>query len=281
MIDCNNLHNVFNAFLGTEIPSRTYVSCRAFDRCQYFRALSHERVGYLSLPREEAPITSCKPCVALPTAPWVVCCCTTLTDRKYYLVAGRFLMGKNTSIETTTVYRPTILGWRLAPHTVSWDEGLLTNQKNAAFHNFTPFLEKKTYKKRRTAPLYRLFTFMNVLIPAKCGSSPLLKVGMVLSTIDDAPGSPCSSPWATCTREINRTPPNHALHTAIGSFRFEVVPSSWVGSIRGGRFHCVIEVYILMISSCSRGALIAKSRKPSRNQVKTFRAQTLVYCAGK
>ncbi len=40
-------------------------------------------------------------------------------------------------------------------------------------------------------------TFMKVLIPAKCGSSPRLKVGMVLSTIDDAPGSPCSSPWAT------------------------------------------------------------------------------------
>lgn len=39
---------------------------------------------------------------------------------------------------------------------------------------------------------------MKVFMPAKWGSSPLLKVGMVLSTIEDAPGSPCSSPCATC-----------------------------------------------------------------------------------
>jgi hypothetical protein len=37
---------------------------------------------------------------------------------------------------------------------------------------------------------------MNVLMPAKCGSSPREKVGMVRSSIDDAPGSPSSRPRA-------------------------------------------------------------------------------------
>ena len=36
-----------------------------------------------------------------------------------------------------------------------------------------------------------------MLIPAKCGNSPLLKVGMVLSSIEDAPGSPISIPRFT------------------------------------------------------------------------------------
>jgi hypothetical protein len=31
-----------------------------------------------------------------------------------------------------------------------------------------------------------------VLIPAKCGSSPLENVGIVLSSMEDAPGRPCT-----------------------------------------------------------------------------------------
>ncbi len=38
---------------------------------------------------------------------------------------------------------------------------------------------------------------MNVLIPAKWGSSPLLNVGIVLSLIDDAPCNPISNPRLT------------------------------------------------------------------------------------
>ena len=37
---------------------------------------------------------------------------------------------------------------------------------------------------------------MKVLMPAKCGSSPREKVGMVRSSTDDAPGNPSSRPRA-------------------------------------------------------------------------------------
>jgi hypothetical protein len=39
--------------------------------------------------------------------------------------------------------------------------------------------------------------FRNVLIPAKWGSSPREKVGMVLSLMEDAPGMPISRQCAT------------------------------------------------------------------------------------